>query len=79
MSSYSLDLPKDLLEEIQQVAQANQLSIDQWFLNAIAHKLEAEKTQRIFQGYAQNADFDRFDQILAKVPDVEPMSGDELI
>lgn len=79
MSSYSLDLPKDLLEEIQQVAHASQLSLDQWFLNAIAHKLEVEKTQKVFQGYAQNADFDRFDRILAKVPDVEPMPGDELI
>ena len=27
---------------------------------------------------AQAADYDRFDQILARVPDVNPMPGDEL-
>jgi predicted transcriptional regulator len=79
MSSYSLNLPNELLEEIQQVAQASQLSMDQWVLNAIAQKLESEKTQQLFQRYAQQADFERFDQILARVPDVEPIPGDELI
>ncbi len=79
MSSYSLDLPNDLLEEIQQIAQASQLSLDQWVLNAIAQKLEAEKALRLFQSYAQKADFNRFDQILARVPDGKPMPGDELI
>ena len=79
MSSYSLDLPNDLLEEVQQVAQASQLSLDQWFLNAIAQKLENEKTQRLFQGYTQKADFEQFDRILARVPDVKPVPGDEWI
>ena len=79
MSLYSLDLPTELLEEIREVAQSSQLSIEQWFLGAIAQKLEAEKTQRLFQEYAQKANFDRFDQILTRVPDAVPIEGDELL
>jgi hypothetical protein len=78
MSSYSLELSNDLLQEIEQVAQVHQISLDQWLLSAIAQKLEVEKTRRIFQEYAAKADFDRFNAILARVPDVEPLPGDEL-
>jgi hypothetical protein len=79
MSLYSLELPTELLEEIQKVAQSSQLSIEQWFLGAIEQRLETEKTKNLFQKYAQKADFDRFDQILARVPDVDPIPGDELL
>ena len=79
MSLYPLDLPTELLEEVREVAQANQLSIEQWFLEAIAQRLAAEKTQRLFQDYARQADFDRFDQILSRVPEEVPMLGDELL
>ena len=79
MSLYPLDLPTELLEEVREVAQASQLSIEQWFLEAIAQRLAAEKTQRLFQDYARKADFDRFDQILSRVPEEVPMPGDELL
>jgi hypothetical protein len=79
MSLYSLDLPNELLEEIQAIAQESQVSIEQWFLSAIAQRLEMEKTRTIFQKYAQKADLDRFDEILARVPGGDPVPGDELL
>jgi hypothetical protein len=79
MSLYSLDLPNELLEEIQAIAQESQVSIEQWFLAAIAQRLEMEKTRTIFQKYAQKADLDRFDEILARVPGGDPVPGDELL
>jgi len=79
MNTYSLKLSNELLEEIQEIAQDSQLSLDQWVLSAIAQKLETEKTKRIFQTYAKKADLDRFNAILARVPDIEPIPGDELI
>jgi hypothetical protein len=79
MSLYALDLPAEVLEEIRAVAKANQLSVEEWFLGTIAQKLEAEKRLRLFQEYSQKADFERFDQILNRVPDEEPVSGDELL
>ncbi len=39
---------------------------------------EIENTQRVFQEYAAKADFDRFNASLERVPDVEPLPGDEL-
>jgi hypothetical protein len=78
MSSYLLNLSSDLLEEIQRLAGASEISLDQWLLSAIFQKLETEKTQQVFQEYAKKADFDRFDQIMARVPDLEPLLGDEL-
>ena len=79
MNTYSLELSNELLEEIQEIAQDSQLSLDQWVLSAIAQKLETERTKRIFQTYAKKADLDRFNAILAWVPDIEPIPGDELI
>ncbi len=79
MSLYSLELPQELLEEIQQIAQANQLSLEEWFMSAIAQRLAAEKTRHQFQDYARQADLARFDQIMVRVPDVDPLPGDELI
>jgi hypothetical protein len=79
MSLYGLDLPAEVLEEIRAVAQAHQLSVEEWFLETIAQKLEAEKRLRLFQEYSQKADFERFDQILSRVPDQEAVLGDELL
>jgi hypothetical protein len=78
VSSYPLQLPEDLLTEVQQLAAANQTPIDQWLLEAIAEKVGAERSVRLMQECAKKADYDRFDQILARVPDVEPIPGDEL-
>jgi hypothetical protein len=53
--------------------------LEEWISGAIVQKVEWEKTQRVFQQYAAKADFVRFDALMARVPDVEPMPGDELL
>ena len=57
-----------------------------WWLNAtgmrlqaIAQKVEREKTRGVFSHYAARADFARFDALMARVPDVDPLPGDELL
>lgn len=50
-----------------------------WIMGVISQKLDQEKTIQMFARYAEKADFDRFDQILARVPDVAPIPGDELL
>ena len=66
MSSYSLNLSSDLLEEVQQLAEADRLSLDQWLLSAIAQKIEAERTRKLFQSYAEKANVEKFNEILAR-------------
>ena len=57
-----------------------------WWLNAtgmrlqaIAQKVEREKTRGVFSHYAARADFARFDALMTRVPDVDPLPGDELL
>jgi predicted transcriptional regulator len=78
MSSYSLNLSSELLKEVQQLAEENRLSLDQWLLSAIAHKIETERNRKLFESYSEKADRVKFNAILARVPDVPPIPGDEL-
>ncbi|AOX00209.1 CopG family transcriptional regulator [Moorena producens PAL-8-15-08-1] len=78
MSYYPLKLPETLLKEIQRLAEENQVSIEQWLLNAVTEKIEAQKVVRLLHSYAEKADYNRFDAILASVPDTEPIAGNEL-
>jgi hypothetical protein len=78
MSSYELNLPSDLLEEVQRLALDGRESLDQWLVGAIAQRLETEKSLKILKQYASKADDVRFREILARVPDVPPMPGDEI-
>jgi hypothetical protein len=78
MSSYELNLPSDLLEEVQRLALDGRESLDQWLVGAIAQRLETEKSLKILKQYASKADDVRFREILARVPDVAPVPGDEL-
>ncbi|NEO74844.1 MULTISPECIES: CopG family transcriptional regulator [Moorena] len=78
MNYYPLQLPETLLKEIQRLAEENQVSIEQWLVSAVTEKIEGQKVVRLLQSYAEKADYNRFDQILASVPDTEPIAGDEL-
>jgi hypothetical protein len=78
MSSYLLQLPEELMQEVQQLAAASQIPLEQWLIAAITQQLEVERSLSGLRQAAQIADYERFDQILARVPDIEPMLGDEL-
>jgi hypothetical protein len=74
-----LKLPHDLLEAARSIVAANQISLEDWVSGAIAQRLEWEKTQQVFQSYREKADFEQFDRIMERVPDVAPLPGDELL
>jgi hypothetical protein len=79
MNFDSLKLPNDLLEAARSIAAANQVSLEEWISGAIAQRLEWEKTQQVFQQYREKADFEQFDLIMERVPDIAPLPGDELL
>lgn len=79
MSTYPLDLPSELLEKAEKIAAKDQMSLSQWIASAISARIEAEKTRQLFEEYAKKADDAVFDAVLARVPDVPPMEGDEII
>jgi predicted transcriptional regulator len=78
MNAYSLELPNELLDQVQRLASKHQLSLEQWLLLAISEKVNAEQSFEVMQSYAARADYAAFDAVMAKVPDVPPMPGDEL-
>lgn len=79
MSNYSLDLPAELLEKTEKIATENQMPLSQWIASAINARIEAEKTKKLFEEYAKKADDAVFDAVLAHVPDVPPMEGNEIV
>jgi hypothetical protein len=79
MNLNSLELPNDLLEAARSIAAENQVSLEEWVSGAIAQRVEWEKTQQVFRRYGEKADFETFDRVMARVPDVAPLPGDELL
>jgi hypothetical protein len=78
MSSLSLRLPDSLHEKIRELAEQDDVSINQFIATAVAEKTAALLTVKYLEDRARRADPRLFDRILSKVPDVEPLSGDEL-
>jgi hypothetical protein len=79
MNLDSLKLPNDLLEAARSIATAHQMTLEDWVSGAIAQRLEWEKTQQVFQRYREKADFEKFDRMMERVPDIAPVPGDELL
>jgi hypothetical protein len=78
MSSYTLNIPDDLLREAEQLAKENNASLNELLLTAIAERVGIERTQRLFRKFSQHADANAFKKILDRVPNVPPVTGDEL-
>jgi hypothetical protein len=80
MSPYALELPETLLHEAQEIAKAEQTSLEDFLLAAIAEKIAAARTTQYFQTRAARADPQAFLAALERIkraagPVVE---GDEL-
>lgn len=78
MSAYPLELPAELIEEAQKLANKNQMSLEQWLISAIDAKIAVEKARQLLQSHTQNADYAKFDALLTKVTDTLPVEGDEI-
>jgi hypothetical protein len=78
MSSSVFPLPTPLLDQVKRLAADRQIPWEQWLLLAIQERVEAEQSFQVLRGYADRVDLAAFDAVMAKVPDVEPMPGDEL-
>lgn len=68
MSSFSLRIPDDLMEEAKKLASENSASLNQFFLVTIAAKIGEAKTRKYFEERPQLADIDAVRAILPRVP-----------
>lgn len=78
MSSLSLRLPDSLHRKIRELAEQDDISINQFIATAVAEKAAALLTVEYLEERGRRADPKLFDRILSRVPDVPPDSGDEL-
>ena len=78
MANYALRVPESLFAYARKVAEEEQVSMNQFFVTAIAEKVSALKTETYFRERQTRGEPIDFDVWLAASPDIEPMAGDEL-
>ena len=76
MSVITINVPESLFAKLQEVTAKDQSTPEHFVLLALAEKLSSEITVDYLEERAKRAKLERFEQLLAKVPDVEPEEGD---
>ena len=78
MANYALRIPESLFAYARLVAKEEQVSMNQFFVTAIAEKVSALKTEEFFRERRERADPAALGAWLESRPNVPPMPGDEL-
>ena len=78
MTTLSLRLPESLHRRIKNLADEEGISMNQFITLAVTEKMSALMTVDYLKERAQRGSRQKFDAILASVPDVEPEKHDQL-
>ena len=78
MSSLSLRLPESLHQKVRELAERDEVSINQLIATAVAEKAAVLLTAVYLENRGRRGNVQLFDRVLARVPDVPPAPGDEL-
>ena len=78
MSTLSLRLPESLHRKIRELAERDDISINQFIAMAVAEKTAALLTVDYLKERGRRGRAVLFDRVLARVPDEPPIPGDEL-
>lgn len=78
MSNLSLRLPDSLHRKLREIAEKDDVSINQFIATAVAEKAAALLTVEYLEKRGRRADPQLIDRLLSRVPDVEPVTGDHL-
>ena len=78
MANYALRVPESLFSYARQVAEEEHVSMNQFFVTAIAEKVSALKTEAYFRERQTRGDLVAFDEWLALSPKAKPVPGDEM-
>lgn len=78
MSSLSVRLPDSLHRKIRELAERDDISINQFIATAVAEKAAALLTVDYLEERGRRADPRPLDRLLRRVPDVPPVPGDEI-
>ncbi len=78
MGRISLRLPDSLHKTARQLAEQENISINQLITLALAEKISALMTEDYLKDRARRGDRAKFEAVLAKIADVEPEEVDRL-
>ncbi len=78
MSTLSLRLPDSLHVKVKELAERDDISINQFIATAVAEKMAALLTLEYLEERAKRGNRATFERALAKIPDRPPLPGDEL-
>jgi hypothetical protein len=76
MSTLSLRIPASLHQELRALARREGVSINQIVSAAVGEKLASLKTVEYLRERASRGNRMRFEEVLAKVPDIDPEDFD---
>lgn len=78
MSRLNVQLPDSLYQSLQNLAERDGISLEQFVALAVAEKISALTTESYLQERATRGEQKKYRAVLAKVPDVEPELNDKL-
>jgi Arc/MetJ-type ribon-helix-helix transcriptional regulator len=78
MSAMSVRLPESLHEKLRELAERENVSMNQVITLALAEKLSALMTEEYLGERARLGSSEKFEKALSKVPDTEPEEEDKI-
>jgi hypothetical protein len=78
MSTLTLTIPDSIRRRGESLAHADGITVDQFVATAVAEKIAVLDSGTYLQERAARASREKFERVLAKVPDVEPEEFDRL-
>jgi len=78
MTIIQTQVPEDLFEQIQSIAQQENLSVEQVVAQALVVQVAAWTDRNYLQERSRQGRWEHFQQVLAQVPHVEPEECDRL-
>lgn len=78
MHSVNIQLPPSLLEAVRQLADKDQISVEQFVALALSEEVSALMTEDYLEKRAARGDRGKFEAALTQVSDVEPDAADRL-
>ena len=78
MSTVGLQLPRSIHRRLQEIAQKEGVSINQFISSAVAEKIAAVLTVDYLDERARRGNRTAFERVLSKVPNEKPLPGDEI-
>jgi hypothetical protein len=78
MSTLEVQIPDLLLKQVTEVAEKQKVSVDQIVSIALAAQVSASQARESISSRAKRVDWQKVDDILARVPADPPLPGDEV-